>query len=121
MPPPVGTVEREQAGRIAGARAHVIENFGAQAVDRRLRASLFMHVPIEGFDESGKKGLQRGPVAVDLASLDACVELLGIPEIGIDEAGEDHAPEETPLGKRSEPCHRTAQQKSGNSPVAIRR
>ena len=75
----------------------MIENFGPQAVDYRLRASLLIHVFVEGLDKPGQNRLQCGPFAVELTSLDPRIELFGILEISIDEAGEDRPPEETQL------------------------
>ena len=89
--------QREEAGRIAGARTHMIEDLGAQAVDLRVRCLHLAHVPVERLIETGQEGLQRGPFAVDFASLDPRVEPLGILEIGVDEAGKDHSPQEGEL------------------------
>ena len=109
--------QREEAGRIAGARTHMIEDFGAQAVDRRIRIAHFAHMPVEGIDQTGQEGLQRGPFAVDLASLDPRVELLGILEIGIHEAREDHPSQEGELKRRFRSGLSAPIERAGNRPV----
>ena len=116
--------QREEAGRIAGARTHMIEDFGAQAVDRASAALRILPIcRSKASIETGQDGLQRGPFAVDLASLDPRIEPLGVLEIGIDEAGEDHPPQEGELKCRfgARRClqsrHPSLNSQSGSRPV----
>ena len=78
----------------------MVEDPSAQLVDRRFGVSLFIHVSVEGSDQARQVRLQVRPLAIDIAPFKSRVELLGVPEIGVDETGEDHAAEEGELERR---------------------
>nr|WP_284540040.1 hypothetical protein [Pleomorphomonas sp. T1.2MG-36] len=92
----------EQALRVTGAGTDMGENVGPQPIDRVVgrRGYLLRHIGVEAGNEAGQQIGQTRPRAVDGPPFDTSVELLGVLEIGVGEAGKQHAAEH---GEREAP------------------